>query len=53
MSLSRLGCDFVTSLLASPFRADQNTGGALLESPVRTAMQGKSRVSSVISVKLN
>ena len=34
-------------------KADQNTGGALLESPVRTAMHGKSRVSSVISVELN
>ena len=31
-------------------RADQNTGGALLEFPLRTAMQGKSRVSSAISV---
>ena len=27
-------------------RADQNTGGALLEFPMRTAMHGKSRVSS-------
>ena len=27
-------------------RADQNTGEALLEFPVRTAMHGKSRVSS-------
>ena len=34
-------------------RADQNLGGALLESPIRTAMHGKSRVSSVISVELN
>ena len=34
-------------------RADQNTGGALLESPMRTAMHGKSRVSSAISVELN
>ena len=29
-------------------RADQNTGGALLEFPVRTAMHGKSRVSPAI-----
>ena len=28
--------------------ADQNTGGALLEFLVRTAMHGKSRVSSAI-----
>ena len=34
-------------------RADQNTGSALLESPMGTAMQGKSRVSSVISIELN
>ena len=32
---------------------DQNAGGALLESPMRTVMHGKSRVSSVISVELN
>ena len=31
-------------------RADQNTGGALSEFPMRSAMHGKSRVSSVISV---
>ena len=31
-------------------RADQNTGGALLEFPMRTAIYGKSRVSSAISV---
>ena len=31
-------------------RADQNTGGALLEFPLRTVMHGKSRVSSAISV---
>ena len=37
----------------SETRADQNTGGARLESPVRTAMHGKSRVSSAISVDLN
>ena len=30
-------------------RADQNTGGALLEFPVRTAMHGTSHVSSAIS----
>ena len=37
----------------SEVRADQNTGDALLESPMRTAMHGKSRVSSAISVELN
>ena len=31
-------------------RADQNTGGELLEFPMRTAMHGKSRVSSAICV---
>ena len=31
-------------------REDQNTGGALLEFPVRTAMHGKSRLLSAISV---
>ena len=31
-------------------RADQNKGGAFLEFPMRTAMHGKSRVSSAISV---
>ena len=31
-------------------RTDQNTGGALLELPMRTAMHRKSRVSSAISV---
>ena len=50
MSSSSLGCDFVTSLLT---RADQNTGRALLKSPMRTAMHEKSLVSSVISVELN
>ena len=35
------------------FRADQNTGGALLEFPTRTAMHGKSRVSSAISPIIN
>ena len=34
-------------------KADQNTVGALLESPTRTAMHGKSRVSSAVSVELN
>ena len=29
-------------------RVDQNTGGALLEFPVRTAIHGESRVSSAI-----
>ena len=33
--------------------ADQNTSGALLESPTRTAMYGKYRVSSTIFVELN
>ena len=31
-------------------RADQNKSGALLEFPMRTAMHGKSRVSSAIFV---
>ena len=31
-------------------RADENTGGALLQFPMRTDMHGKSRVSSAISV---
>ena len=34
-------------------RADQNEGSARLESPMRTAMHGKSRVLSVISGELN
>ena len=34
-------------------RADQNTGGALLESPMRTAIHRKSRVSFAMSVELN
>ena len=34
-------------------RADQNMGGSILKSPVRTAMHKKSRVSSAISVELN
>ena len=34
-------------------RVDQNTASALLESPVRTAMHGKFRVSCVISAELN
>ena len=37
------------SLPLNLLRADQNTGGALLEFPVRTAMHGKFRVSSAIS----
>ena len=45
--------------LLSPFvvipigcnRADQNMGGALLEFPARTAMNGKSRVSSPKKVR--
>ena len=36
-----------------PTRVDQNTGGALLESPMWTSMHGKSRVLSAISVELN
>ena len=34
----------------SQSRADQNTGGALLEFPMRTAMLGKYRILSAISV---
>ena len=34
-------------------RADQNTGGALLEFPMRTAMHLKSSVSSAISAIIN
>ena len=34
-------------------RADQNTGGALLKFPMRTAMHGKSRVSFAISATIN
>ena len=34
-------------------RVDQNTGGALLESPMRTARHGKFRVLSTVSVELN
>ena len=37
----------------SKTRADQNTGGALFEFPMRTAMHGKSRVSSAISAMIN
>ena len=41
----------ITSALWSiKIRADQNTGGAILEFPMRTAMHGKSRLSSAISV---
>ena len=32
-----------------PVRPDQNTGGALFEFPMRTAMHGNSRASSAIS----
>ena len=39
---------FSSSVDSLHTRADQNTGGALLEFPVRTAMHGKSRVSSAI-----
>ena len=35
------------------YRADQNTGGALLESPMKTGMHGKPRISSAISVELS
>ena len=38
---------------ANSARADQSTGGSLLESPMRTAMHGRSRVSFKISVELN
>ena len=37
------------SVIAST-REEQNTGGALLEFPMRTPMYEKSRVSSAISV---
>ena len=40
-------------LTVSHGRADQNTGGTLLEFPMRTAMHGKSRVSSAISAIMN
>ena len=40
-----------TRNVKSHISEDQNTGGALLESSMRTAMHGKSRVSSVISVE--
>ena len=49
-------CNFVLKIcvwkqtFAGQTRKDQNTGGALLEFPMRTAMHGKSRVSSAISV---
>ena len=36
----------VSKLVKHTIGADQNTGGALLEFPVRTAMHRKSRVSS-------
>ena len=36
--------------LVQLIRAGQNTGGALLEFSMRTAMRRKSRVSSAISV---
>ena len=37
------------SVIASA-REEQNSGGALLEFPMRTAMQGKPCVSSALSV---
>ena len=43
MNTAEVSCDQVDSN-----RADQNTGDALLEVPVRTAMHWKSRVSSAI-----
>ena len=36
-----------------PQGGSNDTGGVLLESPMRTAMHGKSRVSSAVSVELN
>ena len=53
VSLRQMDAKILTpALLALPSttRADQNTGVALLKFPMRTAMHGKSRVSSVISV---
>ena len=38
----------VIAVYVGIIRANQNTGGALLEVPVRTAMHGKSCVSSAI-----
>ena len=38
------------TFLYSAIRADENTGGALLEFSMRTGMHGKSRVSYAISV---
>ena len=52
LALGQTGLHFA-SPGAVPFRlikADQNTGGALLEFAMRTAMHGKSRFSSAISV---
>ena len=46
MCLRRVQC-------ANLRQGGSNTGGALLESPVRTAMHGKYRVSSAIYVELN
>ena len=46
-------CIYTTVLITCAVvltRADQSTGGALLEFPMKTAMHGKSRVSSAISV---
>ena len=42
-----------TLIFLNSTRADQNKDGALLGSPMRTAMHGKSRVSSAVSVDLN
>ena len=39
--------------LVNQFRADQNMGGTLLESPMRTDMHRKSHILSAISVELN
>ena len=48
-SLNYIDCLFnFCGLIVGLIRADQNTGGALLEFPVRTAMHGKSCVSSAI-----
>ena len=44
------GSTLQLALLFDSTRAGQNTGGVLLEFPMRTAIHGTSRVSSAISV---
>ena len=48
--MQKFGARFVFLMFAL---ADQNTGGALLEFFIRTAVHGTSRVSSAISVSHN